>query len=98
MSEPVLIHPGFHKTGTTYLQEVVFADGENFAQPWPRQLIYDHIVDPHEFAFDAEASRAAFAALRAQVPSGALPVLSEEGLCGNPFNGARGRRGFTRAS
>lgn len=89
MSEPVLIHPGFHKTGTTYLQEVVFADGENFAQPWPRQLIYDHIVDPHEFAFDAEASRAAFAALRAQVPSGALPVLSEEGLCGNPFNGAR---------
>lgn len=89
MSEPVLIHPGFHKTGTTYLQEVVFANGPSFIQPWTRQLVYDHIIDPHEFAFDAETARVEFAAARGRVPADALAVLSEEGLCGNPFNGAR---------
>lgn len=89
MSEPVLIHPGFHKTGTTYLQEVLFARRAGFSQPWTRQLVYDHIIDQHEFAFDAEAARAAFGEARKNAPIGALPVLSEEGLCGNPFNGAR---------
>jgi hypothetical protein len=89
MSEPVLIHPGFHKTGTTYLQEVVFANGPSFVQPWSRQLVYDHIIDPHEFAFDAGAAKVAFEAARSSSAVGALAVLSEEGLCGNPFNGAR---------
>lgn len=89
MSEPVLIHPGFHKTGTTYLQEVVFASGPGFVQPWTRQLVYDHIIDPHELAFDVEAARAAFDAARKGAVGDALAVLSEEGLCGNPFNGAR---------
>lgn len=89
MSEPVLIHPGFHKTGTTYLQEVVFADERRFVQPWPRSFLYDHIIDPHEFAFDADSARASFAERRVAGRSDALTVLSEEGLCGNPFNGAR---------
>lgn len=89
LSEPVLIHPGFHKTGTTYLQEVVFANGSSFVQPWTRRLVYDHIIDPHEFAFDRVGAKAVFEAARKKVANDALAVLSEEGLCGNPFNGAR---------
>lgn len=89
MSEPILIHPGFHKTGTTYLQNVVFADNSLFRQPWSRGFLYDHIIDPHEFSFDAQAARAAFAAAHTGDAGGQLTVLSEEGLCGNPFNGAR---------
>lgn len=89
ISEPVLIHPGFHKTGTTYLQEVVFANGPSFVQPWSRQLVYDHIIEPHEFAFDVKHAKAAFEAECKRASGEALAVLSEEGLCGNPFNGAR---------
>lgn len=88
-SRPVLIHPGFHKTGTTYLQEVLFTDRRGFCQPWTRDFIYRHIIDPHELAFDREASRAAFAAAFTDLSDDAHVVLSEEGLCGNPFNGAR---------
>lgn len=89
ISEPVLIHPGFHKTGTTYLQEVLFANSASFIQPWARQLVYDHIIDPHEFAFDPATTRAVFETALKGAGNNALPVLSEEGLCGNPFNGAR---------
>lgn len=89
MSKPVLIHVGFHKTGTTYLQEVVFADTRHFVQPWSRQFIYDRIIDPHELAFDSQDVREACAVALSRVPANVVPVLSEEGLCGNPFNGAR---------
>lgn len=89
MQRPVLIHPGFHKTGTTYLQEVLFANPRNFSQPWPRDFLYEHVINPHELAFDAEGARRAFTERLSAAPGDVLPVLSEEGLCGNPFNGAR---------
>lgn len=89
LPKPVLIHPGFHKTGTTYLQEVLFTEDRGFCQPWSRDFIYQHIIDPHELAFDREASRAAFAAASRDLTDDAHIVISEEGLCGNPFNGAR---------
>lgn len=89
MPRPVLIHPGYHKTGTTYLQEVLFADEQSFAQPWPRNFLYKHVIDPHELAFDDARARQQFADKLSAVPDAVIPVLSEEGLCGNPFNGAR---------
>jgi len=89
LSRPVLIHPGFHKTGTTYLQEVLFADTRTFQQPWPRDFLYQHVIDPHELAFSAKNTRKSFDELTSTASASTIPVLSEEGLCGNPFNGAR---------
>lgn len=89
LSKPILIHPGFHKTGTTYLQEVLFTDDRGFCQPWDRHFIYEHIIDPHELAFCPETAKAAFAAVFRHQTESAITVVSEEGLCGNPFNGAR---------
>ncbi len=85
----VLLHPGFHKTGTTYLQNVLFADSDRFGQPWSRDFIDRHIIRPHPLAFDGTAARDAFQAMLPPGSSGIVPVLSEEGLSGNPFNGAR---------
>lgn len=96
LSEPVLIHPGFHKTGTTYLQEVLFTDDRGFRQPWNRHFIYEHLIDPHELAFNPEAAKAAFAVASPVPDGGAVAVVSEEGLCGNPFNGAREAGIFAR--
>jgi hypothetical protein len=33
---PLLIHPGFHKTGTTWLQQQVFSDTRAF------HMLFDH--------------------------------------------------------
>ena len=88
-SRPVLIHPGYHKTGTTFLQEVLFSDSEYFRQPWSREFISAQIIEPHELFFDAKRAQTAFANGLTAVAEGILPVLSEEGLSGNPFNGAR---------
>lgn len=89
MTFPVLLHPGFHKTGTTFLQDVVFDDARNFIQPWSRPLIAEQMIDPHELAFDVKTVRARFLAEMPATSGKAIPVLSEEGLSGNPFNGAR---------
>ncbi len=86
-STDILIHPGFHKTGTTFLQNVLFSGAAGFAQPWSRAFIDEHLMRPHPLAFDRDAARARFAAEAAQASG--LCVLSEEGLGGNPFNGAR---------
>lgn len=86
---PVLIHPGYHKTGTTFLQEVVFADPARFVQPWSRPFISGTIITPHELDFDAGALRARYVQEAGVARPDVITVLSEEGLCGNPFNGAR---------
>ena len=88
-SRPVLIHPGYHKTGTTFLQNVLFREESGFAQPWSRAFIDRHILKPHPFAFDADAVRAEIARAAAGVPAGLVRVMSEEGLSGNPFTGSR---------
>lgn len=88
-SGKILLHPGFHKTGTTFLQEQVFSVAPLFTQPWARQCIYDHFFYPHELGFDAQSVRKSLEAIAGTGKDAAVTVLSEEGLSGNPFNGAR---------
>ncbi len=92
----VLIHPAFHKTGTTYLQYGLFADKEQFNQPWSRDFIEAHLIRPHPLRFDADSARAQFLKLADLTPHSVITVLSEEGLGGNPHHGAR-EAGITAA-
>jgi hypothetical protein len=88
---PVLIHIGYHKTGTNWLQRHFFGDPRTGLQ-WVGKSGGDHpvrqLVQARPLQFDAAASRAQFEPLldEAEV-SGLLPVVSYERLSGHPFSG-----------
>ena len=82
----MLLHVGYHKTGSSWLQRRFFSQRElGFRRITTRGL---PIQDPHPLHFDAEAYRAHYAELVSEAATdGALPVLSEERLSGNPLSG-----------
>ncbi|MDP6977028.1 MAG: hypothetical protein QF570_00285 [Myxococcota bacterium] len=91
MTRPVLLHIGFHKTGTTFLQDHLFGKSDRgFASPWSvvgGQPI-QHFVLENAARFSPGAVAAEFleAADAMKVSPGALPVISHEDLCGYPVN------------
>src|SRR5438094_721969 len=88
MSEP-LIHIGYHKTGSTWLQEQVFCD-ERFGfvstdGPLP---IDEAFVALNPFTFSAEQARALFSGLlRSAADKALVPVISHERLSGDVGTG-----------
>ena len=89
-SEPILVHIGFHKTASTWLQKHLFnvEAGAGFACPWTVNDIAGLLVDPHPFAFDPEAAGQRFAPGMTEARSrGRIPVISCEELSGNPQSG-----------
>jgi hypothetical protein len=87
---PVLIHIGYHKTGTNWLQRHFFVPRTGLR--WLGKSGEDHpvrrIVKVSPLEFDAAATRADFDHLLRQVEAeGLLPVVSFERLSGHPFSG-----------
>lgn len=84
-----LIHIGYHKTGTTWLQRCLFARADlGFVALDEHADIHEKLVFPHPLDFDATACRAAFQARFDEIAAqGKVPVLSAERLCGNPHSG-----------
>ncbi len=85
----VLIHVGYHKTATTWMQRRLFTPALGYHQIMDHAAIFAHFVRPHPFAYDAAAVAAAVKAAVAAVPGDLIPVMSSEILCGNPFFGGR---------
>ena len=90
---PILVHLGYHKTATTWLQNAIFDDETlGFISPWGRQagVAVDEFVLANAFRFDAALARSRFEDGLAEARSRSLvPVLSNEALCGQPINGGR---------
>lgn len=91
MNRRVLLHIGFHKTGTTFLQDHVFdPPGRGFASPWSivggeavEQFVLKH---PGRYVA-SETRREFFEAVDAMGrDEKAVPVISHEDLCGYPAN------------
>lgn len=83
-----LIHVGYHKTGTTWLQRVLFQDPEgNFVWALPRQAVIQRLVLVNGFDFDAIDAAAELLARFHRVSPGRIPVLSCERLSGSPHSG-----------
>ena len=84
MTASPLIHIGFHKTGTTWLQEQVFADNRyGFTRVWPRTIIDDAWLGGNPFTFDPQRAAALFAPFAEEAAaSGTVLVVSHEPLCG----------------
>lgn len=85
----ILIHPGFHKTGTTFLQSEVFSYEPLFRLLWCHAEADRFVVRPHDLDFDPGVGRKAISALRASAVGDRIDVVSSETLSGNLFYGLR---------
>lgn len=85
----LLLHPGFHKTATSWLQSVVFAEHRLFRSLLDHQEIDDVFVRPHDLDFDPDEARVTISKLRQGTKSAAVDVISSEILSGTMFSGSR---------
>ena len=86
-----LVHIGYPKTASTWLQQTIFNDKKNgFYAPWglPSGEATEQFVLANEFRFSAEAARRAFEpGLKMATGRHLVPVLSQETLVGSQIRG-----------
>ena len=86
-----LVHIGYPKTASTWLQKAVFNDERNgFYAPWglPSGEATEQFVLANGFRFSAEASRRVFeTGLAPATDRNLVPVLSQETLVGSQIRG-----------
>tara|TARA_Y100001934_G_scaffold272842_1_gene361878 strand:+ start:41248 stop:42165 length:918 start_codon:yes stop_codon:yes gene_type:complete len=82
-----LIHVGYHKAGSTWLQRVLFdAESSGYVVPFSRKFdVYPRLVLPHALDFDVESNRRFFK--WPEIVGTRVPVITSEGLTGNPESG-----------
>ena len=83
-----LIHPGLHKTGTTFLQECVFADRSLFNPLLTHEEVHELLVAPHDLEFGPRAVLDLLETRRNATPNGVIDVVSSEILSGTMFYGS----------
>ncbi len=88
MNRDPILHIGFHKTGTTFLQNHFFyRKDQGFVCPW---TVYTgeaikHFVLEHPKRFDPYQVRKSFDAATKKISNAELvPIISHEDLCGYP--------------
>lgn len=92
---PLLIHIGFHKTGSTWLQQCLFGDaarGFSSLSDTPRHALVERFVLPDPLGYDGAAMAAQYRpAIDAAHAERRTLVLSHERLSGYPSSGGRDR-------
>ena len=86
---PPLLHIGYHKTATTWMQRQLFQPVHGYHPLAGHRAISEQLVRPHGLDYDPDRAAAWFAAQMAACPAGPVPVLSSEILSGNPFYSGR---------
>lgn len=87
MNPPLLLHVGYHKTATTWMQKLLFTPDHGFQQIADHRDVFSHIVQPHGFDFDPAIMRDLISNRMASVQEKQVPVISSEILSGHPFQG-----------
>lgn len=83
-----LIHIGYHKTGTTWLQARLFSNKALGFGMVPGNVVHERIVRPHPLQFSpADSLNAVQSELDKISAEGLAPVISWERLSGNPHSG-----------
>ena len=88
----LLIHPGFHKTGTTWLQQQLFSDTGYFHSMFSHEEIYSLFVRPHDLEFCRDTAEKLVSERRSNDTNGGgkpiVDVISSEILSGLIFTGS----------
>lgn len=93
---PLLIHIGYHKTATTWMQRALFMPAHGYRQIFDHDVVWAQIAGPHGLLFDPAPARASIESGLAHVQAGEVPVISSEILSGHPFLGGRESDAFAR--
>ncbi len=84
----MIIHIGYHKTATSWLQDLYFPAIPELACWEAKSDLRKWIVEPHSLDFDPEAVRARFGDFLAEAAhNDRIALLSQESFCGSPHNG-----------
>lgn len=86
---PLLIHIGYHKTATTWMQKRLFLADHGYRQLFNQYVVFDLIVKPHGLVFDPDPAKKVIAEELLRIKSGEVGVISSEILSGHPFFGGR---------
>ena len=93
MSAPLLLHVGYHKTATSWMQQRLFVPGHGYAALMDHAEVDRLLVRPHGLEFDPAPARALIAERREAAErahgAGLVPVISSELMSGHPFYGGR---------
>lgn len=84
---PLLLHIGYHKTATTWMQKHLFMPQHGYRQVLDHQQVFDLIVKPHGLRFSPAPAIEAIAKGMEALQPGEQPVISSEVLSGHPFQG-----------
>jgi len=97
MTRPLLLHVGYHKTATTWLQSVLFTPGQGFHEVLDHAAVFDRLIAPHGLDFAPADPAERIAAAQKAAPAGArVDVISLESLSGLPFAGGRESDAYAR--
>jgi hypothetical protein len=84
----MLIHIGYHKTATTWLQLFYFPHHPELALIAGHDGLWQHLMSPHPLEFNPQLTQQLFQPLITQsLQTQQIPVLSAERLSGNPHAG-----------
>jgi len=88
-NQNILLHVGYHKTGTTWLQRYLFNNNDyGFVSSMSIKDMMDVIIFPNELDFSVEACRREIDQRLMQIGSKDLiPVFSTERFSGHPHSG-----------
>lgn len=86
---PLLIHIGYHKTATTWLQRALFVPEFGYRPLMSHNDVFAMITGPHDLQFDPDVARSWIAEKSAGLEEGAVAVISSEIMTGNMFFGGR---------
>ena len=87
MGKQPLLHIGYHKTATTWMQQLLFVPAHGYRQIAGHAEVFDHIVAPHGLLFDPAVMRGHLTRALQELEAAEVPVMSSEILSGHPFFG-----------
>ena len=88
MRHKMLIHIGYHKTGTTWLQNAFFPHHSDLSIVGQYPDLAEQVINPDGLEFDASVARRFYQPrIVAAVAASRIPVLTTERLSGNPHSG-----------
>ncbi len=96
MGKQLLLHIGYHKTATSWMQQRLFVGEHGYHQIAKHAEVWKHIVAPHGLLFDPQPMRAVIREGLESLPDGMVPVISSEILSGHPFFGGMGSDDYAR--
>lgn len=90
MTNRPLVHIGYHKTATSWMQDRLFVAKHGYRQLCTHKEVFELIVKPHGLWFDPEPMKTLIERGMRRVGCGEVGVISSEILSGHPFYGGYG--------